>query len=60
VHHAGSGSTSNVGILLIEQNVQFAQSVASRYAVLELGEIVDRGSFSDASAGARIASFLSV
>ena len=32
-----------VSVLLIEQNVKFALSVAGRYAVLKLGEIVDRG-----------------
>ena len=34
---------SKVSILLIEQNVKFAMSVADRYAVLKLGEIADRG-----------------
>jgi branched-chain amino acid transport system ATP-binding protein len=34
---------AQVSILLIEQNVKFALTVADRYAVLKLGEIVDRG-----------------
>ena len=36
-----------VSILLIEQNLDFALSVADRYAVLKLGQIVDVGTVSD-------------
>jgi len=52
--------TSRAAILLIEQNVSFALSVADRYAILKLGEIVDRGTVSDAAAQTRIAAELSV
>ena len=41
---------SKVSILLIEQNVKFALAVADRYAVLKLGEIVDRGQVGGARA----------
>jgi ABC-type branched-subunit amino acid transport system ATPase component len=34
---------SSTALLLIEQHVKFALAVADRYAVLKLGEIVDRG-----------------
>lgn len=34
---------AGLAILLIEQNVKFALSVADRYAVLKMGEIVERG-----------------
>lgn len=34
---------SGVSILLVEQHVKFALSIADRYAVLKLGEIVDLG-----------------
>ena len=36
-----------VSILLIEQNLDFALSVADRYAVLKLGQIVDVGTVSE-------------
>ena len=36
-----------VSILLIEQDLDFALSVADRYAVLKLGQIVDVGNVSD-------------
>jgi branched-chain amino acid transport system ATP-binding protein len=49
-----------VAILLVEQNVRFARSVADRFAVLKRGEIVLRGSFSDPDAGACIEDHLSV
>ena len=48
------------GILLVEQNVRFALSLADRYAVLTRGEIVDSGRAGDADAEARIADHLSV
>jgi ABC-type branched-subunit amino acid transport system ATPase component len=51
---------SNTAILLIEQHVKFALAVADRYAVLKLGEIVDRGSVSDPGAEQRIGQQLSV
>jgi ABC-type branched-subunit amino acid transport system ATPase component len=47
-------------MLLIEQNVSFALSVANRYAVLKLGEIVDRGTAGDVDAAARINAHLSL
>jgi len=51
---------SKVSILLIEQNVKFALSVADRYAVLKMGEIVDRGEAAEAGVEARISGQLSV
>lgn len=51
---------SRTSILLIEQNVKFALSVADRYAVLKMGEIVDRGAAGDAAAEGRISAQLSV
>ena len=51
---------SNTTLLLIEQHVSFALAVADRYAVLKLGEIVDRGAVSDAGAARSIANHLSV
>jgi branched-chain amino acid transport system ATP-binding protein len=51
---------SNTAILLIEQHVNFALAVADRYAVLKLGEIVDRGTVSDPGAERSIADHLSV
>jgi branched-chain amino acid transport system ATP-binding protein len=45
-------------ILLVEQNVRFALSLADRYAVLARGEIVDQGPAADAQG--RIAEHLSV
>jgi branched-chain amino acid transport system ATP-binding protein len=47
-------------ILLVEQNVRFALSLADRYAVLARGEIVDEGPVGGGSAEARIAEHLSV
>lgn len=49
-----------VAILLVEQNLDFALSVADRYAVLKLGEIVDRGNVSDDNAATHIRSYLQV
>ena len=51
---------SGTAILLIEQHVQFALAVADRYAVLKLGEIVDRGSVSDVGAQASITEHLTL
>ena len=51
---------SQVSILLIEQNIAFALAVADRYAVLHLGEIVDRGTVDGADTADRIVTRLSV
>jgi ABC-type branched-subunit amino acid transport system ATPase component len=51
---------SGTSILLIEQNVKFALAVADRYAVLKLGEIVDRGDVNSQDIEARITGQLSV
>jgi branched-chain amino acid transport system ATP-binding protein len=51
---------SKVSILLVEQNVKFALSVADRYAVLKMGEVVDRGETGAPGVEARITSQLSV
>lgn len=47
-------------ILLVEQNVGFALSVADRFAVLQSGEIVEKGAVGDESASQRILLRLSV
>jgi len=47
-------------ILLIEQNVAFALAVTNRYAVLKLGEIVERGVAAEGDAEARINAHLSL
>jgi branched-chain amino acid transport system ATP-binding protein len=47
-------------MLLVEQNIAFATQVAVRYAVLERGEIVDRGATNDPTASQRIAGYFSV
>ncbi|MFM9973541.1 MAG: ABC transporter ATP-binding protein, partial [Beijerinckiaceae bacterium] len=39
-----------VSMLVVEQNVPFACSIADRFAVLKRGEIVARGSADDAGA----------
>jgi ABC-type branched-subunit amino acid transport system ATPase component len=59
VFHAERTRTG-VAILLVEQNLPFALSVADRYAVLKLGEIADAGDAADPSAPARIHGHLSV
>lgn len=51
---------SQVSILLIEQNVKFALAIADRYAVLKIGEIVDRGSAGDPNVERDITNQLSV
>lgn len=52
--------TFDLAILLIEQNVQFALSVASRYAVLSRGEITDTGRAAEPGAETRIHAHLAV
>lgn len=47
-------------ILLVEQNVRFALSVADSYALIKSGEIVDRGSVGTPGAETDIAAHLSV
>jgi ABC-type branched-subunit amino acid transport system ATPase component len=49
-----------VSVLLVEQNVPFAFSVADRYAVLKRGEIVDAGLTRDPHALAHVTAQLSV
>jgi ABC-type branched-subunit amino acid transport system ATPase component len=51
---------AGTAILLIEQHVKFALSVADRYAILKLGEIADRGEVGDAGLQTRITNQLSV
>jgi branched-chain amino acid transport system ATP-binding protein len=51
---------AGTAMLLIEQHVTFALEVASRYAVLKLGEIVDRGAVGEAGVEQRITAHLSV
>jgi branched-chain amino acid transport system ATP-binding protein len=51
---------SGTAMLLVEQNVRFALGVADRWAVLKLGEIVERGASGEAGAAARIETHLAV
>lgn len=51
---------AGTAMLLIEQHVRFALEVADRYAVLKLGEIVDRGAVTDAGVERHITAHLSV
>jgi branched-chain amino acid transport system ATP-binding protein len=51
---------AGTAMLLVEQHVKFALEVADRYAVLKLGEIVDRGAVADAGVEQRITAHLSV
>ena len=51
---------AGTAMLLVEQHVAFALEVADRYAVLKLGEIVDRGAAGDPGVERRIAAHLSV
>jgi branched-chain amino acid transport system ATP-binding protein len=53
-------SANGTAILLIEQNVSFALSVADRYAVLSRGEVVDQGDAHQPGADTSIAEHLSV
>jgi branched-chain amino acid transport system ATP-binding protein len=50
----------SVAMLLVEQNVPFAFSLADRFAVLKRGEIVARGSVSDRNARAVVEEHLRV
>jgi ABC-type branched-subunit amino acid transport system ATPase component len=45
---------TGTAILLVEQNVPFAFSMADRYAVLKIGEIVDTGSANDERAASYV------
>jgi branched-chain amino acid transport system ATP-binding protein len=47
-------------ILLVEQNVRFALAVADTYAVLKLGQVVDRGGIADPDAERRINQHISL
>jgi branched-chain amino acid transport system ATP-binding protein len=51
---------SGTAMLMVEQNVHFALAVADRYAVLDLGQIVEAGTTADDQAHTRITSHLSV
>jgi urea transport system ATP-binding protein len=51
---------ASTALLLIEQHVKFALAVADRYAVLKLGEIVDRGVVAAPGAEQRIVDHLTV
>nr|WP_108658674.1 ABC transporter ATP-binding protein [Acuticoccus kandeliae] len=51
-------SDQGTAVLLVEQHLSFALSVADRYAVLKLGEIVDEGRASEGAA--RVAEHLKV
>lgn len=49
-----------MAILLVEQNVSFATSIADRYAVLKIGEIAGRGDARDGRGRADIARHMNV
>ena len=49
---------AGVAVLLVEQHVSFAFSVASRYAVMELGEIPAAGLTSEPDAAATVSRYL--
>jgi branched-chain amino acid transport system ATP-binding protein len=51
---------NGTSVLLIEQNLAFALSVADRYAVLKLGEIVEEGPAGDPRAAATLGEHLKV
>lgn len=53
-------SANGTAVLLIEQNVSFALSIADRYAVLSRGEVVDQGGAQEQGADTSIADHLSV
>lgn len=48
------------GLVLIEQNIRFALHVASRWAVLERGEVVASGDAAEAGAADRVADLLAL
>jgi branched-chain amino acid transport system ATP-binding protein len=50
----------DLSILLVEQNVRFALSVADRYAVLARGEIVDEGAAGEPGAERRVLGHLAL
>ena len=56
----GERDAMGTSILIVEQNVKFALSIADRYAVLKLGEISDRGSAGEGGIEVRITDQLSV
>ena len=49
---------AGTAMLVVEQNVHFALSIADRYAVLKLGEIVDEGPVGSAAMAGQIAASL--
>ena len=51
---------NGTSIFLVEQNVKFALSVADRYVVLKMGEIVDRGNTSERGLESKIVDQLSM
>ncbi|MCB8839788.1 ABC transporter ATP-binding protein [Aurantimonas sp. VKM B-3413] len=51
---------SGVAILLVEQNLPFALSVADRYAILKIGEIVERGDVAHADTAATLEEHLRI
>lgn len=52
--------SAGTAMIVVEQHVQFAFSVANRYAVLELGEIAAQGLTSDPAAAATVSRYLSI
>ncbi len=51
---------TGTAVLLVEQHLAFALSVADRYAVLKLGEIVEEGQAGDPGAAHALAEHLKV
>jgi urea transport system ATP-binding protein len=51
---------AGTAMLLVEQHVRFALSVADRYAILKLGEIADTGAVGAPDLDARITAQLGV
>ena len=56
----GEREKFGTAMLMVEQNVHFALAAADRYAVLDLGRIIEAGTTADVHAHARITSHLSV